>query len=342
MTNLEAAVLNNKTDAVRLLLEYGADFRRADRHAMTPLMYAKQEGNKEMIRLLQDAEANAPRGRAPAPLPPAAAPGTAPPSDVDDPPAPPSAKRRDAYAIVIGIEKYRQKLPSADFAVNDAKTVAKYLTTTLGFRDENVVLLTDENAALGDFAKYIEQWLANRIEKDGLVFVYYSGHGAPNPSTGDAFLVPYDGDPAFINQTGFSLKRLYAALSKLPARHVVVALDSCFSGAGGRSVIAAGTRPLVTKVDNAPPSARNMAVLSAASGEQTSSTYHPQGHGLFTYFFLKSIKDAAQADAKDPLDIRRLFSAIKPEVEKVARREYNNEQTPVLFSAEGQGIRLRE
>lgn len=67
----------------------------------------------------------------------------------------------------------------------------------------------------------------------------------PNPKSGDAYLVPYDGDPAFIDETGYSLKRMYAALGKLPAKEVIVALHSCYSGAGGRSVIAKGSRPLV-------------------------------------------------------------------------------------------------
>ena len=48
-----------------------------------------------------------------------------------------------------------------------------------------------------DFAKYFEKWLPNNVEKDSSVFVYYSGHGAPNTKTGDAYLVPYDGDPSF-------------------------------------------------------------------------------------------------------------------------------------------------
>jgi len=77
-------------------------------------------------------------------------------------------------------------------------------------------------------------WLANNVESDSRVFIYYSGHGAPDPRTGDAYLVPYDGDPSFIENTGYSLKKLYDTLGKLPSKEIVVILDSCFSGAGGR------------------------------------------------------------------------------------------------------------
>ena len=101
-----------------------------------------------------------------------------------------------------------------------------------------------------DLTKYFEKWLPNNVENGGSVFVYYSGHGAPNPKTGDAYLVPYDGDPSFIDETGYSLKRLYATLGKLQAKEVIVALDSCFSGAGGRNVLAKGAKPLVMNLQN--------------------------------------------------------------------------------------------
>jgi len=254
-------------------------------------------------------------------------------SDVDLLPPARAIERKDAYAIVIGIEQYRQKLPRADFAAGDALLVSKYLTNTLGYPEENVVTLTDSQAALGDFVKYLEKWLKNNVEQGSSVFVYYSGHGAPNPKTGDAYLVPYDGDPAFIDETGYSLKRLYDALAKLPAANVVVALDSCFSGSGGRSVIAKGARPLVMNLEASAPTSRNMTVLAASSGDEISMSYEEKGHGLFTYFLLKGIKEDDVVGPDGSLKIGRLFNYVKPQVAKVARKKYNNDQTPQLIEA---------
>ncbi|MCG6536543.1 MAG: hypothetical protein L7F78_18015, partial [Syntrophales bacterium LBB04] len=42
-------------------------------------------------------------------------------SDVDEIPSMNMKINKSAYAIIIGIEQYRQKLPNADFAVSDAK-----------------------------------------------------------------------------------------------------------------------------------------------------------------------------------------------------------------------------
>lgn len=252
-------------------------------------------------------------------------------SDVDELPAIKAKPNRNAYAILIGIENYRQKLPTADFATRDAKLVADYLIKVIGYPEENVVTLINDHATLGDFVKYFEKWLPNNVEKDSTVFVYYSGHGAPDPKTGSAYLVPYDGDPSFIDETGYSLKRMYAALGKLPAKEVIVALDSCFSGAGGRSVLAKGARPLVMNLQSNVVLPRNMTVMSASSGDQISSTYDEKGHGLFTYFMLKGIKneDVTRPDGSIKMD--DLFEYIKPQVERIARKQYNNEQTPQLI-----------
>lgn len=65
------------------------------------------------------------------------------------------------------------------------------------------------------------------------------------PKRGEAYIVPCDGDPNYLEVTGYSLKRLYNKLTKLHFAEVCVVLDSSFSGIGGRSVLAKGTRPLV-------------------------------------------------------------------------------------------------
>jgi len=260
-------------------------------------------------------------------------------SDIDELPKWHSKTNPEAYAIVIGIEKYRQRLPQVDFAVSDARLMTAYLTKVMGYPEENVVTLINEHAAKSDFAKYFERWLGNNVSRDGIVFVYYSGHGAPNPKTGDAYLVPYDSDPTFLVETGYPLQKLYEALSRLPVRDVVVVLDSCFSGGGGRSIIAKGARPLVVTMDVA-SIAKNTVVLSASSGDQISSTYEEKGHGLFTYFMLKGIKNRAATLSAGGIDIGELFAYIKPQVERTARKTYNNEQSPKLIAPPGQKIYL--
>lgn len=366
LTALHRAAFKDCVDVVRLLLEKGADINTRDtlfRKGHTALEWAAVLGAERTVRALVEKGADPeaaifniedfePSGTSnkngiqllrafvredkrtdQAAKPKGIPEGTRPAivSDLDDLPSAKAIPDKKAYAIVIGIEKYRQKLPKVDYAVSDATLVKEYLTKVMGYPEENVISLTNEYAAKSDFEKYLERWLFNNVEKDATVFIYYSGHGAPNPKTFDAFLVPYDGDPSFIDQTGYSLKRMYDALGKLPAKEIIVALDACFSGAGGRSVIAKGARPLVMNLPSiALP--KNMTVLSASSGEQISSTYDEKGHGLFTYFMLKGIKNEDVVMPDGSIKMADLFSYIKPQVERIARKQYNNEQTPQLIA----------
>lgn len=254
-----------------------------------------------------------------------------PPSDVDVSPASVGKPHPNRFALVIGVEQYRQGLASVEFASHDARVMRDYLTKTLGFPEENVALLVNDQAAKSDIEKYVERWLPNRVDADSSVLVYYSGHGAPNPITQEGFLVPYDGDPTFLEITGYSLKRLYDQLGKLPAKEIVVMLDSCFAGTGERSVIAKGTRPVVINVENPLLAGEKIVVLTAGTGAQTSSTYHQKSHGLFTYFLLKGLQGAADMNQDRKIDLAELYAYLKPQVQGMARREFNNDQAPQLL-----------
>jgi hypothetical protein len=270
---------------------------------------------------------------------------SAPQSDVDRVTITRPSAKKNAYAVVVGIESYRDNLPKADFAANDAKLMGEYLTKVLGYPEENVVVRLNANATRNDLEKYVESWLPNHVEKDGSVFIYFSGHGAPNPKTGESYLVPYDGDPTFIDKTGYPLSRLYQHLADLPAKEVVVVLDSCFSGAGGRSVIAQGMRPIVTELKSPLLAKGKTIVLSASTGQQVSSTYGAKFHGLLTYFFLKGLQGEGDTNKDGSIELKELFDYLSPQVARVARREFNNEQTPQLLGSSElltKGVRLLE
>ncbi|MBI5205628.1 MAG: caspase family protein, partial [Nitrospirae bacterium] len=230
-----------------------------------------------------------------------------------------STPQPNDLAVIIGIENY-QSLPKSDYSKSDASIVKDYLKA-LGFAERNIEFITDERATKSSIEKSLEAWLPNRVKKDSRVFVYYSGHGAPEPKTGDAYIVPFDGDPNYLEVTGYPLKRLYDKLGKLQVAEVVVLLDSCFSGAGGRSVLAKGARPLVMMTEGI-IMPQNMAVLSATQGTQISTSSPEKGHGIFTYYVLKAIKDGKK-------NIAEIYEYIKPLVEDEAK-QLNVQQSPSI------------
>jgi hypothetical protein len=325
-TPLAFAAMQGHNDIVRMLIAKGADAETAidalERHAAMYAQYPSANDDKAGVKLLERLLRKE--------NPPAQAQETAsaPPSfhsDVDKPDYS-LVERPDDFALVVGIEKYSD-LPDAQFAERDAEAVKDHLIA-LGFPSRNVVLLRGDKAGYKSIEKYLETWLPRNVGEDSRVFFYFSGHGAPDVKTGLAYLVPWDGDAGFLENTGYPVKRLYKKLNSLKAKQVVVALDACFSGAGGRSVLAQGARPLVTQVDEGVVPSGKMTVFAAAAGNEITSTMMDQGHGTFTYYFLKGLSGRAK-DASGKITPRGLEDYLKPKVQDAARRQ-NREQTPVL------------
>jgi hypothetical protein len=239
---------------------------------------------------------------------------------------PTGAARTDDYALVVGIEEY-QSLPKAKFALRDAETARKHFLA-LGIPERNIIALEGSGATGNKLKSYLQEWLPLNVNPRSTLFFYYSGHGAPDTKNGEAYLVPWDGDPKFLKSTAYPLKQLYADLGKLKAKRVIVTLDSCFSGAGGRSVLADGARPLVVKTDDVLPASEKVTVLAAASGDEITGSRDESGHGLFTYFFLKGLSGAAK-DPAGAVTPKSLFDYLKPPVQDEAHRQ-NRVQTPTL------------
>jgi len=295
-----------------------------------PIQAAFQAAYQEVFDLISvpaAAGATAPARAEPA------APGAPLTSDVDQPARTRKARPSD-FALIVGIEEYRSA-PKAENGEHDAAAFRQYARQTLGVPEENIVFLTGSSAGRSDLAKYVEEWLPRNVAEDSRVYLYYSGHGAPDPASGSAYLVPWDGDPAFLQSTAYPVSRLYDKLGALKAKDVVVIIDACFSGAGGRSLIAQGTRPLVNVRAAAPVSPR-LSVLAAASGAEVAGTLPGQGHGLFTYYLLKGLQ--GEAGTGDRLTLEELQAYLKRTVVPAARRQ-NREQTPQLQSAQP-GLRL--
>ena len=243
-------------------------------------------------------------------------------------------ERKDAVALVIGIGKYREEaIPPVKYAARDAEVMAKYLENLGGVPKANIQVLTDEKASKSDIQAYLEDWLPRRVNEDSTVFLYYSGHGAPDPQGREAYIVPYEGQPDFPSKL-YPLQNIYASLNKLPAKRVIVMLDSCFSGAKGRSVTQEGARPLVMHLDNILPAGQKVIVVAGATGNQISSDYDRVKHGLFTYYLLRGLRGEADRNSKGVVNLEDLYQYVKKNVSEKASLELNRDQTPVLLPSE--------
>ena len=250
----------------------------------------------------------------------------------------------DAIAVVIGVERYAS-LPSARFAARDAQLFRRYATAVFGVPDDrnHLYVRTDADATGNEFRKLFgdEGWLARRVQPTTDLYVYFSGHGAPDVKTRAPYLLPADADGSYPRETGFALNALYQQLAKLDVRSVTVFLDACFTGATRSSgTLFNGARSIVISVEQPALLRDNFAVIAAAGGDQIASDYPAKRHGLFTYFAMLGLRGAADADADGAITVGELERYLGARVPGAAA-SLDREQKPVVIARDKNRVVVR-
>ena len=228
-----------------------------------------------------------------------------------------------AFAVIIANENYDEEMP-VEYALNDGRMFKEYCKKLLGIPEENIRLL--ENASYMQIRRTME-WLkkvANAYSNEGRVYFYYAGHGMPDEKEQCAYILPADGYASDVAVSGYSLKELYEVLGALPMKSVTVFLDACFSGMkrDGSAMMAA--RSVAIKPDDEELSGK-LVVFSATSDAETAYSYKGKGHGLFTYYLLKKLKES-----KGNVSYKELADYVKREVVRKSLTLNDKGQTPTI------------
>lgn len=225
-------------------------------------------------------------------------------------------------ALVIANEEYG-KVSNVASAEHDGEIFARYCRETLGIPANQV--LEFKNVTLGNLLSAMNQ-LKNSVKALGPgtdVIVYYAGHGVPDETSKEAYMLPTDADP-MVTASAYPLSKFYDELGAMGADNVMVFMDACFSGANRGDGMLAEARGVVLKAKAAAPKG-NMYVLSAADGNETALPYKEKNHGLFTYYLLKKLQDS-----KGGASLQELADYVSSEVKKTAALELNKQQSPKM------------
>ena len=230
------------------------------------------------------------------------------------------------FAVIIGNENYKS-VPSVPYAEHDARMFAEYCKKTLGLPEKNVSVFCDASYAEMIRAIKLLKMLSQAYDGKINVLFYYSGHGIPDESTHDAFLLPVDADGT-ITEVCYGINKLYKDLTDIKANRILVFLDACFSGArrdGG--VLQAMARGVAIKAKKTDPIG-NMVVFSAATGDETAYPFEVKSHGMFTYYLLKKIKET-----KGNVSLGELADYVKTNVTNTSAMVNKKVQTPTITSS---------
>ncbi|WP_236784088.1 caspase family protein [Azospirillum humicireducens] len=139
-----------------------------------------------------------------------------------DPAAPPKPRK---IALMIAVDSYRDTgIPALATPDADIKAVGQALNDHLGF--ETRVLRNPTKAQIGEALRR----LGREVGEQDQVMVYYAGHGYELAETGAGYWLPADAETTSA-RNWVSNNDIGRFLSRMPAKHVMLVSDSCYSGA---------------------------------------------------------------------------------------------------------------
>ncbi len=245
--------------------------------------------------------------------------------DIDIPEGTTNADNTFAVVIANGNYAHASKVVNAE---SDGRIMSQYLARTLGLPQRNIT--TQIDATYGQMVSAVDHLrdISEAYGKDEFnVIFYYVGHGLPDDNSRESYILPVDVDPRNI-KICYPLETLYSELGSLGAKSVTVMIDACFSGANhGEGLLLPQSMGVTIKPKQNRPTG-NMVVLSAAEGDETAFPYASQGHGLFTYWILKKLKES-----RGQVTLGELSDYVVDNVKKTSVIENRKRQTPTVATS---------
>ncbi|MEQ1568628.1 MAG: hypothetical protein ABMA64_23520 [Myxococcota bacterium] len=196
-------------------------------------------------------------------------------------------------AVIVGIEDYFV-LPDVPYAERDASAFYDFAVYTRGIPPERVSRLVGPVSRERLVAAIDEA--GARTGPEGTVFVYFAGHGAASPSTGERMVLGADAqaDLATFEARGVAVAEL-GRRAAAGGGNALVVLDTCFSGrTRGGDALVEGKRFAVPAGASAPP--ERVVEWAAAGADQWSSPLEEARHGAFTYLAIGALRGWADGE----------------------------------------------
>jgi uncharacterized repeat protein (TIGR01451 family) len=126
------------------------------------------------------------------------------------------------HALLVGINNYRQ-LPRLKTAVADAEAVGAILAERYGFKTK---MLPDASRQQ-IMAALVGYWRG--LGPNDNLLIYYAGHGYRDKEIDKAYWLPVDAEEDE-NANWISADDITTSIKGIPARHILIISDSCYSG----------------------------------------------------------------------------------------------------------------
>lgn len=236
----------------------------------------------------------------------------------------PSIQGRN-YALIIANNDYAN-LPDLKTGGADAAALSELLKPRYAFAPGNVKLLlnADRRTILDALAEFRQ-----RLTEDDRLLLYFAGHGQIDVVTEAGFRQPVDAEVGK-RYTWIAHDDVRREIRGLPAKHVVLLAESCFSGSLTRGAGEWREIPedrFFTEID----ALVSRKVISSGGTEPVADA-GSGGHSVFAYYLLKALREN-----------NRPYIASFELFNRLARAVTNNsKQKPECGTSLTLGMRARE
>lgn len=260
------------------------------------------------------------------------------PVDVDEiPKNSGKLKQPKAVGIAIGIGQYRETgLPRVKYAAQDAEVMAKYWSAVGGVPPDRIRRLIDSHALKTDVAEAFEEWLPKHVDPTTVVYVFVSGRGIVEPTTGAVSVIPFDGT-ASSGARVYSLRRLQESLVKLSIQRAIIMLDLSL----GYGQIPEGTTHAAPLWELEGQEKDRIMWMVGNRAVQEAHAYDLGQHSLYTYHLLRGLGGAADIDKDGMILAGELCAYTRGRAAKMAREQFGDDQEPLCVPGPGQGAMVR-
>lgn len=260
------------------------------------------------------------------------------------------------WAVLVGVSKYETpQIASLKYPAADAAGIRDALIDPQigGLPASQVRVLADGEATRANILASVDEFLKPNVQPGDQVIVFLAGHGVAKGVGADAksYLLPTDVKgltTAALESSAVDLRVLSSKLGELPASQFVLFVDACREdptpGRGVKGnvlsdVLSRGVH--VIPQDTTRPA--TSATFFACAVGQRAFEDPTLKHGVFTYYILDGIRNAAVPRKPDgAVELGTLASYVQGAVKTWAEKTTNSgiyeiEQTPQCIRTESDG-----
>ena len=237
---------------------------------------------------------------------------------------------RRFHGTFVGINRYASaEIANLASAVRDSAALHALFSDNLA---GDCMLITDEEATTARLRNELRRLQASSREDD-VVVIAFSGHGSNTHE-----LVTYDSDPWNLRNSALPLDELTELVSAIPAKHLLVILDCCFSGGAGAKVLTApraprggpGGLPLSADALLAGMAGTGRLILTASTADQPAWEDLRLGHGLLTHHLLEALLGPDEIASDRRINFLDLLKYVMQQVKASASGTASARQEPTL------------